>query len=302
MSEPKRLVDECPGALERSLLQAGRRLPNTERRRLKVMAALGVGGAALLSSKTSLAVMSSWKKTLLSAVITCGGVGGVVAYQQLYQSPPHRAEVTANGPRFVVGEQAAPPVAGASAEPAQEQAPEPAEIAESPAPSVSSAARPSVPPTPEPGPPEPGAREPEPVTREAAREGPPRSTSSARGERAEVARLPAARTAKASSQIPSTLVDEPPKAAADSLAEELALLDRARVALRSGHSAQALRHLQQYEGRFPNGSLGFEAEVLRVQVLFAAGSREAASERAKRLLRRNPNSVAAARLKRYVVD
>lgn len=114
--------------------------------------------------------------------------------------------------------------------------------------------------------------------------------------------MPAARTAKASSQIPSTLVDEPPKAAADSLAEELALLDRARVALRSGHSAQALRHLQQYEGRFPNGSLGFEAEVLRVQVLFAAGSREAASERAKRLLRRNPNSVAAARLKRYVVD
>ncbi len=278
MSEPNRLVDECDDALELSLLRAGRRLPNTERRRLRVMGALGIGGAALLGSKTSLAMLSGWKKMMLGAMVTCGGVGSVVAYQQLTQPELPRSEAAVS-PSFVVGG----PVLSAR-EPVVPPPPEPPRTEQ---PTLQA---PQVAPPAQPVKPEPEAR-----------------LAPARTERTKARRVTAEPTAEARPTAPVSIQDAPIEApqevpAADPLSEELSLLDRARAALRGSSPAQALVHLQQYERRFPSGRLGFEAEVLKVQVLVASGKRQAASQQAKRLLRRNPNSVAASRLKRYVID
>src|SRR5690606_26967779 len=61
-----------------------------------------------------------------------------------------------------------------------------------------------------------------------------------------------------------------------SLNEEVALLDRARSAVRAGHPADALTRLDEHSARFPKGSLALEAQVLRVQALAAAGRTEEA--------------------------
>ena len=45
--------------------------------------------------------------------------------------------------------------------------------------------------------------------------------------------------------------------------KELRLLDPARAAIARGDSAQALRLLDDYDRRFPDGSLQREAKVLR---------------------------------------
>ena len=283
MSEPKRLVDECHGALEQSLLQAGRRLQHTERRRLKVMGALGVGSAALLGSKTSLAMLSGWKKTIAGAMITCGGVGSVVAYQQLSQPEPQRTEAAALAPGFVVGS-----ASGRVLEAPKSTAPTPPEPL------------PIEQPRPEPAPEVPPAAQPVEPERKAT------PVSPGRTERTKPPRPSLPPAAEVRTTVPNSIQsaqrEEPQEAPADPLSEELALLDQARAALRGSGPAPALRHLRHYEQRFPKGSLAFEAEVLKVQALAASGKRKAASERAKRLLRRNPNNVAASRLKRYVID
>ena len=87
-----------------------------------------------------------------------------------------------------------------------------------------------------------------------------------------------------------------------SIRDEVALLDRARAAVGGGDGSLALRHLDHYASEFPKGSLRLEAEVLRIQALASAGRKVEASQRAKRLLARSPNSVVASRLRRYVVE
>jgi TolA-binding protein len=86
------------------------------------------------------------------------------------------------------------------------------------------------------------------------------------------------------------------------LNEEIALLDAARAAVNAGRPTEALERLDDHSRRFPKGSLALEAEVVRVQALAAAGRSEEASRRAKRVLSRSPNSVVAARLRRYVLE
>jgi hypothetical protein len=87
-----------------------------------------------------------------------------------------------------------------------------------------------------------------------------------------------------------------------SLAQEVAAIDQARAAVRSGNGAQALGLVEDYLQEFPKGGLRLEAEVVRVQALAALGKRAEASARAKKLLSRNPNSVLAGRLRGYVVE
>lgn len=107
-------------------------------------------------------------------------------------------------------------------------------------------------------------------------------------------------------------VEEPPPprevakprqaASASRIQGEVQALDRARAALRSGSSALALERLRDYSNAYPRGSLRLEAEVLRIEAFAAAGNHTEASHRAKRILDRSPNSVLAARLRRYVED
>jgi TolA-binding protein len=82
------------------------------------------------------------------------------------------------------------------------------------------------------------------------------------------------------------------------LREEIALMDQARAALRSGSPKSALEHLEQYRSRFPSGSFGQEAQALRIEAIASNGNITRASTLAKAFLSRYPNSPHSARLRR----
>jgi hypothetical protein len=69
-----------------------------------------------------------------------------------------------------------------------------------------------------------------------------------------------------------------------SLGEETRALDRAREALDARRSGEALRTLDEYHRRFPQGRLRPEAMVLRLAALVQAGRRAAADSLASQLL------------------
>lgn len=122
----------------------------------------------------------------------------------------------------------------------------------------------------------------------------------ARGERQSVDRS-AAERGQAERAALDIGADEVSKAAPPStLEQELAVLDAARGALAAGRWGDAQRHLSDYAKRFPRGKLGLEAEVLRIEALASSGDAEGASRRASAILKRSPNSVVAARLRRFV--
>ncbi len=60
-------------------------------------------------------------------------------------------------------------------------------------------------------------------------------------------------------------VSPPTAANAASLREEIRLIDSARIAVKKKDSARALSILDQYARRFPNGTFGEEARVLRAE-------------------------------------
>jgi TolA-binding protein len=82
------------------------------------------------------------------------------------------------------------------------------------------------------------------------------------------------------------------------LREEIALMDQARAALRSGSPKTALEHLEQYRSRFPSGSFGQEAQALRIEAIAVSGNSARASILAKAFLARYPNSPHRSRLRR----
>jgi hypothetical protein len=77
---------------------------------------------------------------------------------------------------------------------------------------------------------------------------------------------------------------------------ELETLDEARAAIASSQPARALSILDRYVARFPRGSMGPEASVLRIEALVAAGDRAAAQRAADAFLRGDPTSPYAARI------
>lgn len=86
-----------------------------------------------------------------------------------------------------------------------------------------------------------------------------------------------------------------------SIRDEVRALDSVRSALSAGQPSVALSRLSDYSQTFPKGALRMEAAVLRVKALAAAGRTQEASRRAQALVSRNPNSVVASRLRRYIV-
>ncbi|HYQ41642.1 MAG TPA: hypothetical protein VER11_06735 [Polyangiaceae bacterium] len=93
----------------------------------------------------------------------------------------------------------------------------------------------------------------------------------------------------ASSERPAVASARP---AEDRLAQEVALLARATSSLHAGRPADALKTLDEYQRRFPNGKLTEERRAARAQALCALGRQgEAESE----LARLAPKSLAAAR-------
>jgi outer membrane protein assembly factor BamD (BamD/ComL family) len=77
----------------------------------------------------------------------------------------------------------------------------------------------------------------------------------------------------------------------------VALLDEARTALAHGDASGALAFLGRHDREYPRGFLGSEAEVLRIQALFAQGQKEQARRRAEALLAREPNGPQAKRVR-----
>lgn len=90
--------------------------------------------------------------------------------------------------------------------------------------------------------------------------------------------------------------------AGPSLSEEVALLDRARQALRDRNPAQALRQLDTHAERVPHGSLMTEATVLRVEALVQAGRRNEAVLLARRIIAQAPESRHASRVRILVPE
>lgn len=101
--------------------------------------------------------------------------------------------------------------------------------------------------------------------------------------------------ALASSERPAAASARP---AEDRLAQEVALLARATSSLHAGRAADALKTLDEYQRRFPNGKLTEERRAARAQALCALGRQ---SEAESELARLAPKSLAAARA-RQVCD
>ena len=82
-----------------------------------------------------------------------------------------------------------------------------------------------------------------------------------------------------------------------SLADEVAQLQKAKLALKGGNPAQALAELATYAQRFPRPMLGAEATVVRIEALSASGDTARARSLAEGFLAKNPSSPYAARLR-----
>ncbi len=102
--------------------------------------------------------------------------------------------------------------------------------------------------------------------------------------------------ARAVAAMPSASAASP----ASQLAEQVALLDRARSLLSDGDARAALAVLDKYSTRFPRGALAPEATVLRVEALARSGDRAGASALARTFLTRHPGGPLAERARRYL--
>lgn len=99
------------------------------------------------------------------------------------------------------------------------------------------------------------------------------------------------------SVAPATGTAPSSKQAQGSLADEVAQLQKAKLALKGGSPAQALAELATYAQRFPHPMLGAEAAVLRIEALSQSGDGARAKTLAEGFLAKNPNSPYAARLR-----
>jgi len=87
-----------------------------------------------------------------------------------------------------------------------------------------------------------------------------------------------------------------PEAAAGRLSREVAALELAHQALAAHNASSALHLLDRYRAEFPNGALGSEATVLRVEALLAGGNRAAAQALADSYSSAHPDSPYARRI------
>jgi hypothetical protein len=98
-------------------------------------------------------------------------------------------------------------------------------------------------------------------------------------------------------RIASTPLPAPARShAAIGLAEQVALVDRARQALAAGDPQAAARRVDEYHARFPSGALAEEADVVRIDAL-TRYDRAAANRAGALFLAARPDSPHAARVR-----
>jgi hypothetical protein len=96
-------------------------------------------------------------------------------------------------------------------------------------------------------------------------------------------------TAKSASSISNAKTPAPADSAND-LGEQLRLIDAARAAIASGNASAASQALSSYGAKFPHGSFGQEAAVLRIETLDLQGNHAQAAALARSFLAQHPNS------------
>jgi hypothetical protein len=109
-------------------------------------------------------------------------------------------------------------------------------------------------------------------------------------------------TPPAAPNLGAPALGNPAPVVAATLARELAALDAARTAVAHEEPRRALALLDGYARAYPDGSLGPEAEILRIDALAQGGHGAAARHRARAFVRRHPSSVLAARARQYLAD
>jgi outer membrane protein assembly factor BamD (BamD/ComL family) len=81
------------------------------------------------------------------------------------------------------------------------------------------------------------------------------------------------------------------------LSEQIRLIEAARAGVASHDAQAALKALDTYSAKFPRGSFGQEATVLRIRAVDQSGDSARATAMAKSFVARFPNSPHVARLK-----
>ncbi len=76
----------------------------------------------------------------------------------------------------------------------------------------------------------------------------------------------------------------------DDLSEQLRLIDAARTAVAAGNTSAASQALSSYNSKFPRGSFGQEASVLRIETIDLQGNHTQAAQLARNFLAAHPNS------------
>lgn len=102
--------------------------------------------------------------------------------------------------------------------------------------------------------------------------------------------------------IPAPAASLTPAERASRLRDEAKATADARVALRSGDAAGALRRLADANRDFGGGAMGQEREALTIEALARSGARDAASARAAAFIAQWPNSAYAAAVRPFVVE
>ncbi|MEP7050936.1 MAG: hypothetical protein ABJB12_11300 [Pseudomonadota bacterium] len=101
---------------------------------------------------------------------------------------------------------------------------------------------------------------------------------------APVTEQPAVAPAAAAAELPAAL----PRPARDRLAQEVAFLERATSALHAGQAASALKVLDEYQHKFPNGLLALDRSAARAQALCSLGRQSDAQAELARLPQHSP--------------
>ena len=111
---------------------------------------------------------------------------------------------------------------------------------------------------------------------------------------------PAASVKPNAPSAPPIALPSPPGAlasAASSIPDELARLDRVRVAQQAHDYERASAELSDYRRAHPKGELAMEAAVLRIEVAEASGDRASARALADRFLAAHPRGLLSARVR-----
>jgi outer membrane protein assembly factor BamD (BamD/ComL family) len=97
-------------------------------------------------------------------------------------------------------------------------------------------------------------------------------------------------TAKSVSSVSGASKSPAPADSANDLGEQLRLIDAARSAIAAGNAGAASQALSSYSAKFPHGSFGQEAAVLRIETLDLQGNHAQAAALARNFLAQHPNS------------